>query len=176
MWVREDPLTRLVRRWSACWARRTGGSISATTRDRSVSVHWSPTDEEGTDVTDHATLREWLDRYEAAWRANDPAQIRALFTDDAVYRWHPWETGPDAAHGAEAIATAWLAEPDDPDSWQMRSEPLAVDGDLGVARCEIVYPATAEAPRRAYRNLFLIRLTADGRCRDFTEHYMREPA
>ncbi|MGH3679130.1 MAG: nuclear transport factor 2 family protein [Natronosporangium sp.] len=127
-------------------------------------------------MTDHATLRDWLDRYEAAWRANDPAQIRALFTDDAVYRWHPWETGADAADGADAIAAAWLAEPDEPDSWAMRSEPLAVDGDLGVARCEIEYPATAENPRRAYHNLFLIRLTADGRCRDFTEYYMREPA
>lgn len=127
-------------------------------------------------MTDHATLRDWLDRYEAAWRANDPAPILALFTDDAVYRWHPWENrAGGAAHGAEAIAAAWLADPDEPDSWQMRSEPLAVDGDLGVARCEIVYPPDAEAPRRAYHNLFLIRLTADGRCRDFTEYYMKEP-
>lgn len=126
-------------------------------------------------MAEHGTLRDWLDRYEAAWRTNDPAQIRALFTDDAVYRWHPWETGADAAHGVDAIVTAWLAEPDDPGSWQLRSEPLAVDGDLAVARCVIAYHPTPEAPGRTYHNLFLIRLTADGRCRDFTEYYMKEP-
>lgn len=126
-------------------------------------------------MTDHVAVREWLDRYEAAWRANDAGTIRALFTEDASYRWHPWETGDDLVRGADAIVAAWLDEPDDPQAWEMRFEVLAVDGDLGVARCQTVYRPTAESPRRAYRNLFLIRLTADGRCRDFTEYYMREP-
>jgi ketosteroid isomerase-like protein len=126
-------------------------------------------------MTDHAALRDWLDRYEAAWRGNDPDAIRALFTDDASYRWHPWETGEDVTRGADAIAAAWLSEPDQPGSWQLRYEPLAVDGDLGVARCVTVYHPTPEAPGRQYHNLFLIYLTADGRCRDFTEYYMREP-
>ena len=30
--------------------------------------------------------------------------------------------------------------------------------------------------RRAYHNIFLVRLTGDGRCHDFVEYYMREPA
>jgi hypothetical protein len=127
-------------------------------------------------MIDHAALRDWLARYEAAWRANDAGPIRALFTDDAAYRWHPWEAGEDLVRGADAIAAAWLAQPDDPQAWEMRLEPLAVDGDLGVARCQTVYHPTADTPRQVFHNVFLIRLTDDGRCRDFTEFFMREPA
>jgi SnoaL-like protein len=127
-------------------------------------------------VTSQAALRDWLDRYEVAWRSNDAGTIRGLFTEDAVYRWHPWDTGDDVAHGIDAIVAAWLGEPDDPDAWEFEAEPLAVDGDLGVARCRTVYHATAKAPRRVYHNVFLLRLTEDGRCRDFDEYYMQEPA
>jgi hypothetical protein len=93
-----------------------------------------------------------------------------------AYRWHPWEAGEDLVRGADAIAAAWLAQPDDPQAWEMRLEPLAVDGDLGVARCQTVYHPTADTPRQVFHNVFLIRLTDDGRCRDFTEFFMREPA
>lgn len=127
-------------------------------------------------MTDRATLRDWLDRYQTAWRSNDADRIRALFTDDAVYRWHPWDTGNDAAHGVDAIVAAWLADPDDPEAWEFSAEPLAIDGDLGIAGCRTAYHPTADEPRRVYHNLFLVRLTDDGRCRDFTEYYMREPA
>jgi hypothetical protein len=126
-------------------------------------------------MTDMGTVRGWLDRYEAAWRSNDAGTIRGLFTDDAVYRWHPWDTGDDVAHGVDAIVAGWLEEPDQPDSWQMRTEALAVDGDLGVARCVTTYHATDQEPRRVFHNIFLIRLTDDGRCGDFVEYYMREP-
>jgi len=57
-------------------------------------------------MTTVAALADWLDRYEQAWRNNDAAQIRALFTDDAVYRWHPWEEAADGADGSEEIAEA----------------------------------------------------------------------
>jgi hypothetical protein len=126
-------------------------------------------------MTSQAVLRSWLDRYEVAWRSNDAEMVRGLFTEDAVYRWHPWDTGDEVAHGIDAIVAAWLDDPDDPNDWEFEAEPLAVDGDLGVARCRTVYHATAEEPRKVYHNIFLVRLTDDGRCRDFDEYYMREP-
>ena len=33
----------------------------------------------------------WLDRYVEAWRSYDPDAIRALFSADAEYRYHPWD-------------------------------------------------------------------------------------
>lgn len=126
-------------------------------------------------MTDLDALRHWLDNYEKAWRSNDAETIGALFTDDAVYRWHPWDTPEDGAVGREAIEQAWLEEPDAPDAWRMTCEPLAVNSGLGVARCVTTYTATEDDPGNVYHNIFLVRLTDDGRCSEFTEYYMKEP-
>lgn len=56
----------------------------------------------------------------------------------------------------------------------MTCEPLAVDGDLGVARCVTRYADSGEG-ERVYHNVFLIRLDDEGRCVDFVEYFMREP-
>lgn len=121
-------------------------------------------------MTDVDALGRWLDRYAAAWKSNDPDQIGALFTDDAVYRWHPYDEGDDVAHGREAIVEGWLAEPDEPDSWELTYEPIAATGDLGVARCVTTY---ADGTR--YHNIFLVRLDDEGRCSDFVEYFMKVP-
>ncbi|HEY7450993.1 MAG TPA: nuclear transport factor 2 family protein [Candidatus Limnocylindria bacterium] len=126
-------------------------------------------------MTTLAALTDWLDRYEQAWRNNDPDQIRDLFTEDAVYRWHPWEDGGDAAEGAEDIVQAWLEQPDDPDDWTLECEPVAVNGEVGVARCVTRYRATARGPARVYHNIWVLSLDDDGRCSDYTEYYMKEP-
>jgi len=126
-------------------------------------------------VTDLPTLTHWLTRYVDAWRSNDPDLIGALFTDDATYRWHPYDEGDSVAHGREAIVRAWLEEPDAPGSWELTFEPLAVTGDLGVARCVTTY-AAGDGDERIYHNVFVLRLDDEGRCLDFTEYYMRAPA
>ena len=65
-------------------------------------------------MTDLAKLDDWLHRYEHAWRSNDPADIAGLFTDDAVYRYHPWEDADARVVGRSAIVDSWLKDPDDP--------------------------------------------------------------
>jgi ketosteroid isomerase-like protein len=127
-------------------------------------------------MTDLATLRDWLQRYERAWRSNDPAEIAGLFTEDAVYRWRPWDEPPDAAAGRDEIVRRWLDEPDDPADWSLECEPLAVNGSLGVARCLARYRVTASQPDGpTYHDIWLVELTDDGRCRAFTEYFMRNP-
>jgi ketosteroid isomerase-like protein len=56
-----------------------------------------------------AALQSWLDAYVEAWRTNDPKKIGALFSQDAVYAWHPYNDTP--ARGRDAIVTAWLEKP-----------------------------------------------------------------
>ncbi len=122
----------------------------------------------------HADLRAWLDRYIAAWRANERGPIEALFTEDAVYRYTPYG-GEDHAHrGVDAIVDGWLAEGDDPDAWEARYEPYAIDGDRAVATGWSRYAATDESPERTFHNVFLLRFGADGRCSEFTELFMLE--
>ena len=31
-------------------------------------------------------IAAWVDSYRRAWESNDPADIRAVFTEDALYR------------------------------------------------------------------------------------------
>ena len=37
--------------------------------------------------------QHWLDAYTHAWITYDPDEIGALFSDDAEYRWYPWDEG-----------------------------------------------------------------------------------
>ena len=123
---------------------------------------------------DRTTVQGWLDRYVQAWRANQPEPIAALFTDDAVYRYHPYGDDADAAIGREAILKAWLDEPDEPGSWDARYQPYAVDGDRAVATGFSRYLAQGDKPERTFHNVFLLRFADDGRCAEFTELYMVE--
>ena len=120
---------------------------------------------------DREQVARWLDDYIAAWRSNDRAQIEALFTPDATYRYRP---NDDAVIGAQAIATDWLEDPDDPAVWQAGYTPFAIDGDAVVAVGVSRYRATADRPERTYHNCFLMTFAHDGRCRDFTEWFMLE--
>jgi ketosteroid isomerase-like protein len=118
-------------------------------------------------------VTSWLDDYVAAWHANDAKQIRPLFTDDAVYRYHPYD---EPVVGVDAIVDSWLEEPDVPGTWSARYEPVAVDGDVAVAVGTSHYQANGGQSERTYHNCFVLRFDADGRCREFTEWYVREPA
>lgn len=123
----------------------------------------------------HQELQDWLDRYIDAWRANERELIAALFTEDAVYRYNPYRDDL-ALRGQAAIVAGWLEEDDDPESWEARYDPYAIEGDRAVATGWSRYAATAGEPERTYHNVFLLRFAADGRCSEFTELFMQEQA
>jgi ketosteroid isomerase-like protein len=127
-------------------------------------------------VTTLAALSDWIDRYEHAWRSNDAGQIADLFTEDAAYRWHPWEAPDEGAKSRDGIVEEWLKDPDDPSGWTMEFEPVAVNGELGVVKGVTRYAAADGKPARIFHNVFLVRLADDGRCRDFVEYFMEQPA
>ena len=119
-------------------------------------------------------VQDWLDRYIAAWRANERRPIEELFTADVVYRFRPY-AGHPAASGIDAVVEAWLGDTrDEPDAWEAAYEPYAVEGDRAVAIGFSRYFATDDEPERTYHNVFLLRFADDGRCAEFTEYYMLE--
>ena len=126
---------------------------------------------------DEAALAKWLDDYVTAWRTYDRDAIGSLFSDDAVYRFHPWDEGDDAVRGREAIVANWLEEPDAPGTWSAAYEPWLVAGDRAVATGVTRYLAEegedGATVEREYYNVFLLRFDADGRCRELTELYTR---
>lgn len=109
-------------------------------------------------------MEAWVDRYMWAWSTNDPADIGALFTDDARYytapHREPWV-------GREGIVGGWIGRKDDAGTWKFRYEVLGIDGDTGFVRGWTDY---SDGPD--YSNLWVIQLADDGRCSEFTEWWM----
>jgi hypothetical protein len=123
---------------------------------------------------DRPAFEAWLERYVDAWRTYDEGTIGELFSEDARYRYHPWDEGEEIIDGREGIVASWLAERDAPDSWRAEYHPWVVAGDdaiaVGVSRYLGPDGVTVE---REYHNVFLCRFDADGRCAEFTEYFMR---
>ena len=121
---------------------------------------------------DRNGFEEWLRRYVDAWRLNDPAAIGDLFSTDARYAYDPID---EALRGRGAIVASWLADPDAPGSWEADYEVLAVDGETYVAHGRTRYLTDDRSTvDREFANVFVCRFDDDGRCREFTEYYMRK--
>ena len=118
---------------------------------------------------DRAQVERWVRGYERAWSSNDPQDIGALFTEDAKYRFHPYD---EPLLGREAIVSQWIENKDEPEDYAFRFEVAGIDGDLAFVRGVSDYLTD---PRRVYSNLWEIRLTADGTAADFTEWFMQQP-
>jgi ketosteroid isomerase-like protein len=130
---------------------------------------------------DHERAQRWLNRYIAAWLSYDPDEISALFSEDVAYRYHPSD---EPVEGREAVVASWLGEAasedastrDAPGTYEAEYHPVAIDGDTVVAVGTSRYREAPEGPVvRVYDNCFIMRFDRDGRCRDFTEYYVRRP-
>lgn len=122
----------------------------------------------------HDEVQDWLDRYVAAWRSNDAADVEPLFSEDVTYAYRPWESQEHTVRGRDALVASWLEEPDEPGSWDARYEPWVVDGDRAVAIGWSRYAATGDKPEQLYHNAYLLEFDDGGRCRSFREFYMLE--
>ena len=114
-------------------------------------------------MTSLDAVTAWIDNYRAAWASNEPAQIGALFTEDAVFFPEPYAA---PCRGREQIVEWWLDHKDEPGSWTFEWHPLVVTEDLAIIEGETVYPTIR------YSNLWVLRLDASGRARQFTEWWM----
>jgi hypothetical protein len=110
--------------------------------------------------------QQWLDGYIRAWESKDPADVRAIFADDAEYWFRPDDAEP--VRGIDAIIEMW-GEPESPDP-QHDLRVLIEDERLGIITGSVVYPGHA-----SYVNLWEVHFAADGRARRFVEWYMTPP-
>jgi hypothetical protein len=79
---------------------------------------------------------------------------------------------------------SWLGEgdaagastPDQSGTWEAEYRTFAVEGDVAVAIGSTTYAIEPGGPvDRVYDNCFVLRFDADGRCREFTEWYVKRP-
>ncbi len=130
---------------------------------------------------DRQAAQGWLTRYVDAWLSYDADDIAALFSEDVVYRYHPHD---EPVVGRDAVVASWLGEGasgagstrDAPGTYGAEYAPVAVDGDTVVATGTSRYRETPGGPVvRTYANCFVMRFDDAGRCREFTEYYVRHP-
>jgi ketosteroid isomerase-like protein len=121
-----------------------------------------------------ATVQAWLSAYARAWETYDPDAVGDLFSEDAIYLYHPFDEG---VRGRLAIVASWVDKKDPPGTYEGSYELVAVDGNLAVAHGRSRYFTDASKSKlvREYDNLFLMEFDDDGRCRSFREWYMRPP-
>jgi hypothetical protein len=113
---------------------------------------------------DAAGVAGWVAGYQQAWRSPGTGQLAMLFTEDATYSQEPYA---EPVTGLAAISRMWEAERDGPaEVFRMTSEIVAVDGVVAVVRVEVGY---GEPAGEEWRDLWVIRFAADGRCAAFEE-------
>jgi hypothetical protein len=112
------------------------------------------------------SVNAWMTKYIRAWQTNDPVDIRALFTEDAVYATSPNDPAP--WQGQEQIVERWIAQGDTPEDWTFDWNLLGLDDGVAFVQGLTNYAGD----RTSYDNLWIIRLNPDGRASDFTEWFM----
>lgn len=112
-------------------------------------------------------IAAWVDSYRRAWESNDPADIRAVFTEDALYRGRP---NAEPWAGIESIVAGWLEHQDPPGSTSFEYRVLGADGDLAFVQCVTGYPDGPKAG--VYDNLWVVELAGDGRASEFTDWWI----
>ena len=132
-------------------------------------------------MIDRAGVDRWLDDYVAAWKSYDRDAIGALFADDVEYRYHPYD---EPVRGRDSVVAAWREEAgfpgasgrDEPGIYDGSYRAVAIDGDVAVAVGQSTYTDGPDGPvAEVYDNCFLLRFDAEGRCREFTEWFVKRP-
>ena len=115
----------------------------------------------------------WLDRYIAAWRSGDAADVGDLFSEDVTYSQNGGQT---SLEGRDAVVTDWLEGPYAPAaSWEASYEPLAIEEQVHVAVGSTRY-LRESGVHEDFSNIFVCRFDDQGRCCDLLEWWMLAPS
>jgi SnoaL-like domain len=113
---------------------------------------------------DRTAVEQWVAHYERLWRTPGTELLAELFVPDASYLPSPWA---QSVVGLEAISRFWEAERVGAgEEFTMSSDVVAVDQGTAVVRVLVKYGPSGSRP---WRDLWVLRFAADGRCCSFEE-------
>ena len=122
-------------------------------------------------MIDRQSVTKWLQKYIHAWKTYDREEITSLFSENADYRYNPYDK---PLHGQQAIVESWLESPDAPDSFSADYKPVAVEGDTAVSNGRtLYYEADGKTVKQQFDNIFVMQFDQNGRCADFCEWFMQ---
>lgn len=118
----------------------------------------------------------WIEAYRRAWSTDDPADVAALFTEDAIYSPFPWPREDRWWRGRELIVEQWIRRGDSRIEWRFEHQILAVEDDTAVIEGWTFYDrGQGDAWEEAYANIWLVRFAPDSRAREFAEWWVQRP-
>jgi hypothetical protein len=129
------------------WLSESTGSTGESEKTTSVSWRERPVAASDADLS-YARLESWMKGYLEAWQSNFPADIEALFTEDALYYTAPFR---DPWRGRDAIVAGWLGRKDEPGKWEFEWDPILLSSNIAFVQGETKY---FDGP--SYSNLWVI--------------------
>jgi ketosteroid isomerase-like protein len=115
-------------------------------------------------ATTGEALETWLAAYRRAWEERDPEAAAALFTEDGVYAWGPYE---EPLRGRDAIRARWAEVTSGQSDVKFSSQVLGSLDAGGVAHWACSF--NVGDLRIDLDGIFIVVLTEDGLCSDFRE-------
>jgi hypothetical protein len=111
-------------------------------------------------------VREWIAAYGRAWVERDPDAVVPLFTDDAVYRSHPFR----APHtGSDEIHAYWTRATSTQEGHDLRFGEPIVEGLRAAVEWWMVMSDGGDWI--TLPGSLLLRFVADGRCEELREYW-----
>ena len=118
---------------------------------------------------DEAAVATWVEGYRKAWESNDPDDIGALFSDEALYYTEPYAK---PWRGRGEIVRQWIENRDEPGDTTFEFQVEAIVGERAFVTGTTDYKT---APPRTYSNIWDLTLDDEGRATRFTEWWMKHP-
>jgi hypothetical protein len=116
-------------------------------------------------------VREWLHAYARAWRERDDDAVANLFTEDAVYRSHPFRP-PHA--GRDAIKTYWRRVTSTQKSVDVQFGEPVISGSRVAVEWWAVVDEEGDG-KVTFPGCLVLRFAEDGRCQELREYWHSEP-
>jgi len=111
-------------------------------------------------------FQEWLRDYGDAWEKRDPEAAAALFSDDALYYWTPFD---EPKRGREGIATAWREATSRQRDVKFLYDVLAVIATTGIAQWHASFERSSSARPVELDGILMAEFDGNSRCRVFRE-------
>ncbi len=124
-------------------------------------------------MIDKTSVTAWLQAYVQAWKSYNEKTIGELFSEDAIYSYHPYH---EPIGGRESIVEFWIKNRDPQGTYDGQYELVLMEGDRAVTHGKsFYYEEDGKTLKTEFDNIFVLRFDEQGHCEEYSEWYMERP-